>query len=213
MRAAALPRCATFGAADRPSVPGPRPASTQLMNLEGDALVVIRVSLVGHVHPCRLSERWLRIRMTRFEEAFFELVRTCVGELVRDHVREHLASLRGAPWVTKEEAARLLGCSPRSVSRHIALGRLATSKPAGSRVLIERSSIEELIEAARQPRQEWRHPWLSQPRILDERSQKSPAHVAAGKLGHQRRRDREAGIYDDITMQLIREGKLKPKHQ
>jgi hypothetical protein len=58
--------------------------------------------------------------MTYFEEAFLQFVRTSLGELIREQVAEHLEMLRGPAWVTKKEAAQLLGCStvtpPREAS-------------------------------------------------------------------------------------------------
>lgn len=144
--------------------------------------------------------------MTYFEESFTQFVKDILGEMIRQQVAEHLEILRGPAWVSKKEAARLMGCSPRTVARHVALRRLTTSKPLGSPMLIERASIDALIEESKMPKYQWERPWLRQPRL---NPHKSPAHVAAGKLGHERRRQAAMGIHDDITMQIIAERKEK----
>lgn len=63
-------------------------------------------------------------------------------ERIADAVAARLAVPR--PHATIAEAARELRVSPRTVHRHIALGRLRTTK-VGSRVLVLRDSIDALL--------------------------------------------------------------------
>lgn len=56
-----------------------------------------------------------------------EFVNVTLGDLIKEQVAEHIDILRGPPWVTKKEAAQLLGCSASTLARHISLGRLHRS--------------------------------------------------------------------------------------
>jgi hypothetical protein len=58
------------------------------------------------------------------------------------------AAARKADWVTRGEAARLLGVTPDSVSRIEAMGGLKVRRLPGTRPLYERRSINDLIAKA-----------------------------------------------------------------
>ncbi len=147
--------------------------------------------------------------MTPFEKDFADFVLRALGEAVRNEVRAEIEKLR-EPWVSIARAAEILNCSPRSVHRAISVGQLATSKPFSAtprgRVLVERASIDKLIEAARMPAWEWQKPWLKQPRIgRHGPAPADPEQHRRGKLGYERRRLRKLG-HDEATVErMLRE--------
>jgi hypothetical protein len=144
-----------------------------------------------------------------FEAEFTKFVEAALADLVRAAVRAEVERLR-EPWVSVERAAEILSCSTASVRRAVARGQLVTSKPFSAtkagRVLVERASIDKLIEAARLPAWEWRHPWLAQPRIGKHAGTGAdPEQTRRGKLGYERRRLRQQGLDEAAVTQQLRE--------
>jgi len=80
--------------------------------------------------------------MTTLDELIAEQVRAAV----RDEVRDVLADLSNRPLVcTRDEAAHLLGVSPRLIDRFLADGRLSRL-PYTKKVLIPRVAIEAFVQ-------------------------------------------------------------------
>ncbi len=143
-----------------------------------------------------------------FEREFRVFVEAALADVVRKEVHAEIERLR-EPWVSVKRAAELLSCSVRSVHRAIAAGQLNVSDPLGKR-LIERASIEKLIEVARMPSREWRHPWLQQPRIGRRVNPGDHEKVRQGKLGYQRAALRKQGLSEEEAEKVLRAQGLVP---
>ncbi len=146
---------------------------------------------------------------TLFEDEFTKFVETVLREMVQREVQAQIEKLRD-PWVNVKEAAAIMRCSTRTVRRFLATGQLTVSTPGGAggsaRVLIERTSIDRLIQAASTPHRSWQA-WDTKPRFrsytVDPQASKN------GMKGYQRGRLRKEGLSEpEIDKELERMGLL-----
>jgi excisionase family DNA binding protein len=155
-----------------------------------------------------------------FEREFGAFLAAILGDIVRDLVAAEVANVR-APWVSVAQAAELLCCKQPAVRKFIASGHLRVSRPHGQTartVLVERASIDALVEAAREAQTpDWmraRTPRLGA--VLKDPRRGShplndPEQVRAGRLGYQRWKLRREGLGDKEIEARVRAMGLLPK--